>query len=825
MRTKQNRLTTRQILAWADAHYKRTGRWPTRRTGNLQEAPQWGWAVIDGCLEFGGSGLPGGTSLNFLLAQHRGYRSRKERGLFSTKLILVWADRHRIRTGDWPFATSGPVQGVPGETWRKIDNALRHGLRGLERGSSLAKLLSRRRNKPRGRERSPDISVDQILKWADAHKKRTGSFPNTQSGRVHGAEGQLWRSIDGALRRGLRGLPGGDSLPQLLARRRGKRNRLDAPRLRIKQILQWADRHNTRTRKWPNNKSGPVTGAAGEKWQSIDSALRGGLRGLEGGSSLHKLLTKRRGKIDCSVGVRKTPLSTNQILKWADAYHKRNGKWPVITSGRIPDANGETWHIVQSALSKGIRGLNGISSLAMLLARAGRKQHRFHRPRLAIKQILAWADAHKKRTGDWPKQKSGVLKDSPEDRWECIDAALYHGRRGLTPGGTLAGLLEKYRGRINQRTQPRLSVKQILQWADAHKERTGSYPERRDGPIHGLKSETWLCVDRALTSGHRGLPGGDSLPRLLHRQRGKQNHLTATQLTHKQILKWADAHHKRTGRWPTEGAARVHGTDRESWMRIANSLRNGIRGLPGGDSLAQLLSRRRGSRNISDLPKLTMSIILKWADTHKKHTGRWPTVASGAVIGEKGEDWANINASLTVGNRGLAPGNTLARVLARYRGRRNHLALQRLTVKQVLRWADAYHQRFGIWPCEKTGPISGVPGETWCSVDNALRGATRGLPKATSLSRLLNHKRGVVRRRTEHPLSVREILSWADAHKKRTGGCPWSESGEIPERPGTSWQQVNHALRVGRLGLPGGTTLSRLLYKHRRRSRARNRQL
>jgi hypothetical protein len=63
----------------------------------------------------------------------------------------------------------------------------------------------------------------QILAWADAHRERTGRWPSRASGVVAAAPGETWVAIDQALRRGDRGLPGGDSLARLLARRRGHR--------------------------------------------------------------------------------------------------------------------------------------------------------------------------------------------------------------------------------------------------------------------------------------------------------------------------------------------------------------------------------------------------------------------------------------------------------------------------------------------------------------------------------------------------------------------------------------------------------------------------
>ena len=72
------RLTTRKIIGWANAHYVRKGKWPTYRSGKVVEAPELDWSSIDGCLEFGGFGVPGGSSLAHLLAKHRDLESGRQ---------------------------------------------------------------------------------------------------------------------------------------------------------------------------------------------------------------------------------------------------------------------------------------------------------------------------------------------------------------------------------------------------------------------------------------------------------------------------------------------------------------------------------------------------------------------------------------------------------------------------------------------------------------------------------------------------------------------------------------------------------------------------
>jgi len=67
------------------------------------------------------------------------------------------------------------------------------------------------------------------------------------------------------------------------------------------------------------------------------------------------------------------------------------------------------------------------------------------------------------------------------------------------------------------RKGPPLTVEQILTWADAHHARTGRWPSDWSGPIPGAPGETWAKVHSALRAGHRSLPGGDTLARLLRR--------------------------------------------------------------------------------------------------------------------------------------------------------------------------------------------------------------------------------------------------------------------------------------------------------------------
>src|SRR5215472_17467411 len=63
--------TISQILAWADAWYERTGKWPHDDSGRIPGALGVTWRAVDLALSRGHRGLPGGSSLAQLLWEKR----------------------------------------------------------------------------------------------------------------------------------------------------------------------------------------------------------------------------------------------------------------------------------------------------------------------------------------------------------------------------------------------------------------------------------------------------------------------------------------------------------------------------------------------------------------------------------------------------------------------------------------------------------------------------------------------------------------------------------------------------------------------------------
>ena len=64
----------------------------------------------------------------------------------------------------------------------------------------------------------PRLKTRKILAWAKSHYQLTGRWPTGYSGAVADAPGETWKAIEMALFQGLRGLPGGITLSQLLKR-------------------------------------------------------------------------------------------------------------------------------------------------------------------------------------------------------------------------------------------------------------------------------------------------------------------------------------------------------------------------------------------------------------------------------------------------------------------------------------------------------------------------------------------------------------------------------------------------------------------------------
>ncbi len=824
-------LSEDEILEWADAYFDRHGDWPLRTSGVIPEAPGETWGRVNGALINGLRGLLGDSSLSLLLWEQRGRRHPLYLPHFTVEEILQWADAFFERTGEWPGVDSGPIPESPGDTWQNVRGALTKGLRGLPGGTTLSRLLVEQRG-ARNHCHLPLLLEEEILQWADAHFARLGVWPDSTCDNVAipEAPGETWGTVRGALANGTRGLSGRSSLALLLAQKRGVQNVYSLQMLSEDLILRWADAYHARHGDWPvsHNKIDPernvIPESPADTWSGVNCALTHGLRGLPGGSSLACLLEEKRGK---QHRLHLSLYTLELILQWADLHFERVGKWPVTLSGPIPESPGDTWAGVNAALDKGSRGLPGGSSLALLLEEQRGKRNHLKLAPLTEAKILRWADAFHKRTGVWPTLSAGPVRGCPDSTWATLNDALHRGSRGLRGDSSLALLLAEKRGALNAHTLPDFTEEQILAWADAHFARTGSWPtcNFRD-PIPECPAENWRKVSNALRLGLRGMPpGGPSLAVFLAARRGKRHIFQTLRFTEAQILQWADAHFARDREWPTRRSGPVPEAPGETWSFVDVALTQGVRGLPGGSSLARLLAQERGKRNNAALPPLSEGQILAWADAHHAQTGHYPCLDCGLIPEAPGETWMTVQGALIKGTRGLAGGSSVALLMAEKRGERNLRSLPPLTEELILSWADAHYARTGEWPeCRDHGhnPVVDAPSETWDALSGCLMKGSRGLPGGTTLARLLRDKRGKRFLKGLPPLTEEQILCWADAHFARTGKWPSGRKEPVTDAPGETWGNISQCLSNGDRGLPGGATLARLL-EEKRGKRVRSR--
>lgn len=431
-------------------------------------------------------------------------------------------------------------------------------------------------------------------------------------------------------------------------------------------------------------------------------------------------------------------------------------------------------------------------------------------PRLTVDQILAWADDHRDRTGLWPSQNSGRIPGTDES-WRNIEATLHRGGRGLGVRSSIAQILETHRGRRNPKNLPQLCDGALKKWIVRYKKRHKCWPSRESGKIAGTQ-ETWRTVDKALKRGSRGRSDKSSLADFLFQHFGVRNTARLLPLRKSQILHWCDEHHKRTGAWPTAKSGRVYGTA-EKWMNVDAALMLGLRSLPGGSSLARLLTESGRSESRQYKKCLSITAILALADRYHRRYGRWPNIKSGTIAGTS-DTWSSINYALRTGARGLPKGRGLAAFLVEHRQARKKRHLSELHQDEVLVWCDRFHEQNGRWPTQYDGAIPGTT-ETWANLNAALRSGRRGI-SPTTLADFLCHHRNVRNDRNLPPLSVDLILSWADRYFSDHGRWPKAKSG--PCGPGIleNWRGVDNALRIGYRGLRGCSSLAKLLDKYRR---------
>jgi hypothetical protein len=218
-------------------------------------------------------------------------------------------------------------------------------------------------------------------------------------------------------------------------------------------------------------------------------------------------------------------------------------------------------------------------------------------------------------------------------------------------------------------------------------------------------------------------------------------------LTEDKVWEAAQAWYKKHGEWPTQRSrGSIPELPEDTWVQIDSAFRNGIRGLPKSSLSIHLASRgvlnRNGKRVLQGEAEV-WKVAQAW---YKKH-GEWPSAGDPRKISElPGYTWAAIDSLLRRGGKGL-PGGSSISVLLASKGVINLNSKADLTEDKIWKVAQGWHKKHGEWPTQRSrGSIPELPGDTWSSINAALRVNRRGLSgRYPSLTKLIQD------RTTKHP--------------------------------------------------------------------------
>ncbi len=141
-----------------------------------------------------------------------------------------------------------------------------------------------------------------------------------------------------------------------------------------------------------------------------------------------------------------------------------------------------------------------------------------------------------------------------------------------------------------------------------------------------------------------------------------------------------------------------------------------------------------------------------------------------------------------------------------------------LTEEVIVGWIERYvADHNGRYPHGGSGKIEYAPKKeplTWCGLSACMTNGYRGLPGGTTVSKFISEHFHNDRNRINLPsLSEEDILNWAEQYKVEFGRYPTMREGQVKyfTQGRLTWCAVNACLDKGLRGLPGGTTLSRLI--------------
>lgn len=297
-----------------------------------------------------------------------------------------------------------------------------------------------------------------------------------------------------------------------------------------------------------------------------------------------------RGKIDAKVvrvgcGIRRSLLTEAAIIESAREYCRNHGRLPSCqTTHSVPGMPNETWSGLDAALSEGVRGLPGKSSLSKLFKNLKEELGLNLKERAILEAGRKYYYLHFRLPNEKTKDP---VPDMPHENWKALDASLRAGSKGLPGGSSLAKLFKNIKEELGF-----YYIDKILDAAKTYYKESQKFPtSTTEDPVPGMSNVTWKNLDARLRSGARCLPGNSSLSLLLEPWKAEiQGDISLSEFS---IIRALEIFHEIYKKRPRYGSGQtdldlVPGMPNENWHAIDAALRKGSRGLPGGSSLLKL---------------------------------------------------------------------------------------------------------------------------------------------------------------------------------------------------------------------------------------------
>ena len=135
------------------------------------------------------------------------------------------------------------------------------------------------------------------------------------------------------------------------------------------------------------------------------------------------------------------------------------------------------------------------------------------------------------------------------------------------------------------------------------------------------------------------------------------------------------------------------------------------------------------------------------------------------------------------------------------------------TVHLLSIWCAVYFRKHGKYPTKTSGLIETIDtyaGTTWNDINNALRYGLRGIAGGSSLSNFIQQEFDKRNKKRLPELTEKMIIAWMEEYARIKGYPPKRDAGNVKSAPGEVWNNLDVALKMGRRGLSGGSSLDKL---------------